>query len=118
MHCARFDNRYKTGDGALTPQEWTVILERTEKCTGAELAQIAIEAATALFYEIEDGGQIEIDLPDLLAARKCVHTLFSRNPEGVMAIENRAKNFTQPSSSNQPHPFDLPKQDLYSRNTN
>jgi adenylate kinase family enzyme len=118
LHCARFDERYKTGNGALTPQEWTVILERTEKCTGAELAQIAIEAATALFYELEDGGQIEIDLPNLLAARACVHTLFSRNPEGVMAIENRAKNFTQPSSSNQPHPFDLPKRDLYSRNSN
>jgi hypothetical protein len=43
-----------------------------------------------------------------------VRTLYSRNPEGVMAIENRAKAFTEPASSHQPHPFDLPKEDLYS----
>jgi SpoVK/Ycf46/Vps4 family AAA+-type ATPase len=113
LHCARFDDRYQIGDGALTPLEWTSILERTEKCTGAELAQIAIEAATELFYSIAEGAQIEINLPALLAARTRVRTLYSRNPEGVMAIENRAKAFTEPSSSNQPHPFDLPKQDLY-----
>jgi ATP-dependent 26S proteasome regulatory subunit len=114
LHCARFDDRYQTGDGALTPREWTSILERTNNCTGAELAQIAIEAATSLFYEISEGDRLHIDLPDLLAARSRVHTLFSRDPEGVAAIENRAKAFAEPASSNLPHPFDLPKEDLYS----
>jgi ATPase family associated with various cellular activities (AAA) len=114
LHCARFDERYQTGDGPLTPRAWVSILERTEKCTGAELAQMAIEAATNLFYELPEGDQIQINLPDLLAARTRVRTLYSRNPEGVMAIENRAKAFTEPASSHQPHPFDLPKEDLYS----
>jgi SpoVK/Ycf46/Vps4 family AAA+-type ATPase len=117
LHLARFDSAYKIGHGRLTDREWFSILERTDKCTGAELAQIAIEAATDQFYRLEVGGAIEIFVEDILAARKCVKTLYSRNPEGIMAIENRAKSFTEPASSDDiPHPFDLPNKPLYSLN--
>lgn len=83
---------------------------------GAELAQVAIEAATGLFYELADGEAMRLDLNALLDARTRVHTLFSRNPEGIYAIENRAKAFTEPATSDLPSPFDLPEEDLYALN--
>jgi adenylate kinase family enzyme len=118
LHLARFDKAYTTGHGRLSDREWFSILERTEKCTGAELAQVAIEAATFQFYKLEAGGEIQLFVDDILTARTRVRTLYSRNPEGIMAIENRAKAFTEPSSSDLPNPFDLPEEDLYSLNCN
>ena len=118
LHLARFDSAYKTGHGRLTDREWFSILERTEKCTGAELAQMAIEAATYQFYRLEAGEAIELSAEDILAARTRVRTLYTRNPEGIMAIENRAKAFTEASSSDLPNPFDLPEEPLYSLNCN
>ena len=118
LHLARFDPAYKIGHGRLTDREWFSILERTEKCTGAELAQMAIEAATYQFYRLEAGEAIKLSAEDILAARTRVRTLYSRNPEGIMAIENRAKAFTEASSSDLPNPFDLPEEPLYSLNCN
>jgi SpoVK/Ycf46/Vps4 family AAA+-type ATPase len=121
LHCSRFDRRYDKSyaeHGPLSDREWFSILERTEKCTGAELAQIAIEAANSIFFRMDDREDIdiEISIADLLAARGKVRTLFSRNAEGIMAIENRAKQFTEPSSSLLPNPFDLPAESLYAIN--
>mgnify|MGYP000668599243 FL=1 len=46
-------------------------------------------------------------------ARNRVKSLYSRNPEGVLAIENRAKAFTEAASSNKPTVLELPPIDIY-----
>jgi adenylate kinase family enzyme len=112
LHCGRFDRRYKDLEhGALSVEQWVTIIQATNKYTGAELAQIAIVAAKSQFYK----GilPIQIDLNSLIAARAKVKSLYARNPEGVLAIENTAKAFTEPSSSNKPSEFDLPPLDFY-----
>jgi adenylate kinase family enzyme len=111
LHCARFDKRYAQSEhGALSIEEWLTIIEATNKYTGAELAQMAIVAAKLQFYK---GQEIRIDLDSLLVARSRVKSLYSRNPEGVLAIENRAKAFTEASSSNKPTALDLPELNIY-----
>jgi ATPase family associated with various cellular activities (AAA) len=113
LHCARFDKRYAQSElGALNIEEWLTIIEATNKYTGAELAQMAIVAAKMQFYKGQ-GQNIQIDLDSLLVARSRVKSLYSRNPEGVLAIENRAKAFTEASSSNKPTALDLPELDIY-----
>jgi ATP-dependent 26S proteasome regulatory subunit len=113
LHCARFDKRYAASEyGGMNMEQWLTIIEATNKYTGAELAQMAIVAAKSQFYQGK-GQNIQIDLSSLLAARERVKSLYSRNPEGVLAIENRAKAFTEPSSSNKPTAMDLPPLDIY-----
>lgn len=113
LHCARFDQRYAQSEhGAMSIEEWLTIVEATSKYTGAELAQMAIVAAKSQFYKGQ-GQNIQIDLDSLLTARNQVKSLYSRNPEGVLAIENRAKAFTEAASSNQPTALDLPELDIY-----
>lgn len=113
LHCARFDKRYAQSEhGALSIEEWLTIIEATSKYTGAELAQIAIVAAKMQFYKGQ-GQNIQIDADSLLTARNRVKSLYSRNPEGVLAIENRAKAFTEAASSNKPTALDLPELDIY-----
>jgi adenylate kinase family enzyme len=113
LHCARFDQRYAQSEhGAMRIEEWLTIIEATNKYTGAELAQMAIVAAKMQFYKGQ-GQNIKIDLDSLLTARNRVRSLYSRNPEGVLAIENRAKAFTEAASSNNPTTLDLPELDIY-----
>jgi ATP-dependent 26S proteasome regulatory subunit len=113
LHCARFDKRYAQSEhGAMSIEEWLTIIEATNKYTGAELAQMAIVAAKMQFYKGQ-GQNIQIDADSLLTARNRVKSLYSRNPEGVLAIENRAKAFTEAASSNQPTALDLPELDIY-----
>ena len=113
LHCARFDKRYEQSEhGAMSIEEWLTIIEATNKYTGAELAQMAIVAAKAQFYRGQ-GQNIQINLDSLLMARNRVKSLYSRNPEGVLAIENRAKAFTEAASSNKPTVLELPPIDIY-----
>ena len=113
LHCARFDKRYEQSEhGAMSIEEWLTIIEATNKYTGAELAQMAIVAAKAQFYQGQ-GQNIQINLDSLLMARNRVKSLYSRNPEGVLAIENRAKAFTEAASSNKPTVLELPPIDIY-----
>jgi SpoVK/Ycf46/Vps4 family AAA+-type ATPase len=142
LHCARFDRRFaESALGPLSAEDWESIIEETDKYTGAELAQMAIVAAKSYFYttltkperlqqiaadetatvdDLEEWsppvllqGDLKISKQLLLAARKKVKSLYSRNPEGVLAIENRAKAFTEASSSNKPSEFDLPPINIY-----
>jgi SpoVK/Ycf46/Vps4 family AAA+-type ATPase len=93
LHCARFDLRYAQSEyGPLTIEEWLTIMEATNKYTGAELAQMAIVAAKQQFYQGR-GDNIQIDADSLLLAKKQVKSLYGRDPEGIFAIENRAKAF-------------------------
>ena len=113
LHCARFDQRYAQSEhGPLNIEQWLTIIEATSKYTGAELAQMAIVAAKMQFYKGQ-AQNIQIDLDSLLTARSRVKSLYSRNPEGVLAIENRAKAFTEAASSNRPTALDLPELDIY-----
>lgn len=116
LHCARFDTRYAESEyGPLTIEEWLTIVEATNKYTGAELAQMAIVAAKMQFYR---GKEIQIDIDSLLVARSRIKSLYSRNAEGVLAIENRAKAFTEPASSNKPSMLDLPQLNIYAAQCN
>jgi ATP-dependent 26S proteasome regulatory subunit len=113
LHCARFDKRYAQSEhGAMSIEEWLTIIEATNKYTGAELEQMAIVAAKMQFYKGQ-GQNIQIDADSLLTARNRVKSLYGRNPEGVLAIENRAKAFTEAASSNKPTALDLPQLDIY-----
>jgi adenylate kinase family enzyme len=120
LHCARFDKAYQDLEhGRLTPAQWLTIIESTNKYTGAELAQVAINAAKNQFYAslhnptAQGQTTIEIGIESLLAARKEVNSLYKRDPEGVLAIENRAKAFAEAASSYTPSPFELPDIDIY-----
>jgi ATPase family associated with various cellular activities (AAA) len=142
LHCARFDRRFaESALGPLSAEDWESIIEETDKYTGAELAQMAIVAAKSYFYTklskparlqqiaVDETataddlaewsppvllqGDLKINKQLLIAARKKVKSLYSRNPEGVLAIENRAKAFTEASSSNKPSEFDLPPINIY-----
>ncbi|PSB56151.1 ATP-binding protein [Chamaesiphon polymorphus] len=113
IHCARFDRAFECGDGRLSREEWARILEKTNKCTGAELAQIATDAARAIFCTLAPGAELKIELTDLLTARENMKTLNQRDGEAISAMENQAKGFCKPASSNTSSPFDLPIRKLY-----
>jgi hypothetical protein len=134
LHCARFDSRFiPTPDrpyGALSREDWVAIIEATHKYVGAELAQIAVEAAKAKYYQSVanyrqltppksdlnsylQAHPIPIDLPSLLHGKSLVRSLYDRHPEGVFAIENKAAAFAEPASTPQASPFTLEELDIY-----
>ena len=95
MHLARFDVRYKSND-VLTEKEWRIILNQTVNCTGAELALMVEKAARTLFHQ---GREMSIGLAELLTQRSLMVPLFVRDPDRILAMENRAKYICQPASS-------------------
>lgn len=95
MHLARFDARYKSND-VLTEKEWRIILNQTVNCTGAELARMVEKAARTLFHQ---GREMSIGLAELLTQRSLMVPLFVRDPDRILAMENRAKYICQPASS-------------------
>ncbi len=130
LHCARFDPRFVPSPdrpyGALSCEDWVAIIEATHKYVGAELAQIAVEAAKAKYYQSVanyrqltspkrdlnsylQAHPLAIDLPSLLHGKSLVRSLYDRNPEGVFAIENKAAAFAEPASTPQASPFTLEK---------
>jgi hypothetical protein len=134
LHCARFDPRFiPTPDrpyGALSSFDWVAIIEATDKYVGAELAQIAVEAAKHRYYQSVANYQqltapksdlngylqahpLAIDLPSLLHGKSLVRSLYDRHPEGVFAIENKAAAFAEPASTPQASPFTLEEIDIY-----
>jgi hypothetical protein len=121
LHCARFDQRYEATTaspyGPLTQADWVAIIEATDRYVGAELAQVAIEAAKQCYYDRMEGSAkewgIEITLPNLLHGKSMVKSLYDRCPEKVFAIENTAAAFTEPASTPQPSPFATEKIDIY-----
>ncbi len=96
LHLARFDQRYCNGGNPLSSKEWCVILNKTVNCTGAELARMVEKAARCQFHQ---GREILIGLAELLEQREAMIPLYVRDTDRILAIENRAKYFTQPSSS-------------------
>jgi ATP-dependent 26S proteasome regulatory subunit len=96
LHLARFDQRYSNGGNPLSQKEWRVILNKTVNCTGAELARMVEKAARCQFHQ---GREILIGLAELLKEREAMVPLYVRDTDRILAIENRARYFTQPSSS-------------------
>jgi ATP-dependent 26S proteasome regulatory subunit len=121
IHCARFDRRFEPTPaapyGPLDRVDWVTIIEATDRYVGAELAQVAVEAAKHRYYQnVEDDSterDIQITLPDLLHGKEIVKSLYDRCPEKVFAIENTAAAFTEPASTPQPSPFSLEAIDIY-----
>ena len=95
LHLSKFDPRYKHGD-PLSEQEWRQILNKTINCTGAELARCVDKAARELFHQNQE---IEIGAKELLEQREQIVPLFSRDTDRILAMENKAKHFSQPASS-------------------
>ncbi|MGL5877102.1 MAG: AAA family ATPase [Xenococcaceae cyanobacterium] len=103
LHASRFDRRYKQGNGPLDLSEWRTLLDETQNCIGAELSSIVEVAAKTRFYALAN-SEVELDdlhleLEDLLKARRAMTPLFVRDPERILAIENRAKYVAEPASS-------------------
>lgn len=97
LHASGYDRRYGEGDGPLSIEEWRTLLNRTQKCTGAELREIVILAAKEQFYR--GCQQIQLGLSDFLEARTKVKPLYLRDTERVLAMENRAKGVAESASS-------------------
>ncbi|MBD2181843.1 AAA family ATPase [Planktothrix sp. FACHB-1355] len=107
LHAQRFDRRYQQGDGPLTEAEWRQLLNLTQNFTPAELEQMVIKAANAVFqshYSMTLPGKcdrisIQLSLPDFLAQRDTIFTLFSARTDEILAMENQAKYICEPASS-------------------
>ena len=95
MHLGRFDKRYESGE-VLNEKEWRIILNKTVNCTGAELTRMVEKAARALFHQ---GREMKIGLVELLSQREILMPLYIRDTDRILAIENRAKYISQPSST-------------------
>lgn len=95
LHLSRFDPRYKDGN-PLTEKQWRTILNKTLNLTGAELARCVDKAARELFHQ---GQEIKIGLEELLVQREQMVSLYSRDTDRILALENKAKYFSQPASS-------------------
>jgi len=97
LYAGRYDPVYQSSVyGGLDRQQWLNLLNETEKFTGAELKQIVDRAAKLDFYQ---HNSTLINYQNLMSARKDTVSLYERNPEGILAIENQAKRFSEPASS-------------------
>ncbi|MFB2920339.1 MULTISPECIES: AAA family ATPase [Aerosakkonema] len=105
LHAQRFDSRYQHGDGPLTESEWRQLLNLTQNFTPAELEQMVVKAANAVFESQYSAARaslsisIQLSLQDLLAQRGTIFTLFSARTDEVLAMENQAKYICSPASS-------------------
>lgn len=96
LHAAKYDTRYGVGDGPLTERDWRILLNKTRKFTGAELQDIVTTAAKNQYYA--GNSSLELTLDDFLAARAQKTSLFERDTERVLAMENRARYVCEPAS--------------------
>lgn len=102
LHLKRFDSRFSAGYD-LSKEHWQMLLNETEKFTGAEISNIVETAARQKFYQCEKQNltkySITLEYDDLIEARRNITSLFSRDPEPILAMENRAKHIAHPVSS-------------------
>ncbi|MCV3215625.1 AAA family ATPase [Plectonema radiosum NIES-515] len=95
LHASRFDERYHCPDSPLSESQWRILLGKTVNCTGAELARMVEKAARKLFHQ---SLPIQIGLQELLAEREAMVSLYVRDTDRILAIENRAKYVAQPAA--------------------
>ena len=112
IHCGRFDRRWLDSP-PLDLQQWRVLLQKTQNCTGAELRAIAENAARQLFRL---GKPLLIEFEHLLEQRSLLTPLYYRDIERILAIENRAKALCEPGSSNDLSKYAAPNVSLWGEN--
>ena len=113
LHANRFDSRYTHGDDyfPLSQQQWAILLGRTQNFTGAELQAVVELAAKHKFYQGVDS--LHLDFDDFLLARSLITPLYLRETERVLAMENRARFVSEPSSSVDHSVFAPPETNLW-----
>ncbi|MBE9128012.1 MULTISPECIES: ATP-binding protein [unclassified Coleofasciculus] len=119
LHASRFDPRWQSDETCpLTHSDWMILLGKTQNCTGAEIRAIVEGAAKRIFHSLYESlglkqetldslplavsevePPIELGLEQLLLSRSEITSLFSRDPERVLAMENRAKYVAVEASS-------------------
>ncbi len=111
LHAAQYDARYGVGNGPLSERDWRILLNKTRKFTGAELQDIVTTAVKQQYY----GGNrtIELTLDNFLAARAQKTSLFERDTERVLAMENRARYVCEPASEEDTSVFAPAKMNLW-----
>jgi hypothetical protein len=109
IHCSRFDSRWTTNP-PLTFEQWRILLQKTQNCTGAELRAMVESAARNLFRQ---GRPLEITFDSLVHERSLMTPLYYRDTERIIAIENRAKNICEPASSPDSSSFASPVTSLW-----
>jgi hypothetical protein len=109
LHAANYDGRF-LDDTVLETREWRILLSRTQNCTGAELQAIVETAARQQYYHFQN---TELTLENLLLARQTITPLFARDPERILAMENRARYVSEPASLPDQSIFAPPEQDLW-----
>lgn len=91
IHLKRFDRRYLTKE-VMSQEEWQILINETERYTGAEIEQIVVSAVRKInreYYEkgIEDAS-VEIGYKELMEARNKVVSLFQQDPNKIYSMEN------------------------------
>ncbi|MFB2838003.1 AAA family ATPase [Floridanema evergladense] len=115
LHASRYDSRYAQKDGPLTESEWRTLLNNsTVNFSGGELEAVVERAVNKIFQRalaekrqkklarIADEDNVislEISGSDLIEAAQTIHSLYSIDPDRIMAIQNQSKYFCEPSSS-------------------
>lgn len=115
LHASRYDSRYAQKDGPLTEGEWRTLLNSsTVNFSGGELEAIVERAVNKIFQSAlaqkrqkrlagiadEDNFiSLKINGSDLIEAADTIHSLYSIDPDRIIAIQNQSKYFCEPSSS-------------------
>ena len=108
LHASRFDRRYLVEPSPLTEEQWPKLLRSTYRFTGAELLSLVVGAAWHSFFEefgyqfdaIDSAvrpGSLQIEFRHLWQQRQNTTPLFQKRPDDVLAIENRAKDISEPA---------------------
>ncbi|MBD2185902.1 AAA family ATPase [Aerosakkonema funiforme] len=115
LHASRYDSRYDQKDGPLTESEWRTLLNTsTVNFSGGELEAIVERAVNKIFqqalaekHQTMQAGladavtpiTFKINAADLIEAASSIHSLYSIDPDRIIAIQNQSKYFCEPSSS-------------------
>ncbi len=115
LHAKRYDSRYAIEDGPLTESEWRTLLNSsTINFSGSELEALVERAANNIFQKAffekhqklqagivceDDPISINIHASDLVEAAKTIYSLYSIDPDRIIAIQNQSKYFCEPASS-------------------
>ena len=115
LHALRYDSRYGEAEEPLSENEWRMLLTTaTVNYSGSELEALVERAASQIFQkallekrqkiQAKTGDEsisitLKINASDLIEAASTIHSLYSIDPDRILAIQNQSKYFCEPSSS-------------------
>lgn len=112
LYASVYDSRYQSlEDNPLELTAWQRIVDQSGHYTGSELKRVVEIMAKKQFYCGKK--DIRFELPDFLSALGQVTSLFSRDSERILIMENRAKMFCLPASTEDRSPFAPLEADLW-----